>query len=185
VQSQAEEVHELVHRFKPEILALENQLDKGDNKSPTGIALQYLIVSPYYQANRKIFHRYLHQTEDVAASPDNLLIDTHLIKEFVPKYVIGIRPEGLQSVAHYERATKGSRVVGRYKQLFPEDKHRLSQHEADSAFIGYHCGRFWATCLTNHWPRMYLTEKENHCFLEPPRSMIFRTEDAWWENQPL
>lgn len=186
VQSQAEDVHKLIHRFKPDILALESQLDKGDNKSPTGIALQYLIVAPYYNQESKMFKRYVSLVSGAVTgrSVDGKLptVEVGLIPEHIPSFVIGIRPEGLQSVAHYERATKGSRVVSRYKQLVPTDKHRLSQHEADAFFIGVHAGRFWATCLATHWPRTHLTTKEAHCFIDPPNSMFYRKEDAWWEN---
>jgi hypothetical protein len=173
VHQQVNEMHEIIYKEKPTLLALEAQLDQGENRNPTGLSVQNLIIAPFYHTNRKIFRRYVTQ---LSGSESNL------VPEFIPKTVVLIRPERLQSVAHQERSTKGSRVVARYKKLYPEDKRRLSQHEADAFFIAVHAGRFWATCINNFWPRTHLTTHETPIFLESAKAIIKQEDEAWWQN---
>lgn len=173
IQTQADSLHEIIGQLKPDIIAIESQLDKGDSKSPTGVALQHLILAPYFRVDKKYYTRVHIDTDDQVVLTQSY--------EPMPKFVVLLYPPRVQSVAHCERSTKGRIVVNRYKQMVPEDKHRLSQHEADAFYIGVHCGRFWATCLTECWPKSYLTEKERYVFLEGPKAMINQRNEVWWK----
>jgi hypothetical protein len=129
------------------------------------VATQLSILQTYLPPNTRPINYLTH-------------LDIHL-----PETIVCIRPEGLQSVAHYQRKTTGGEVVRRYKHL-TGDKKRVSQHEADAYFIAIHSGRFYATCLKDYWPQSDLTTKENHCFLHPTSGMLKRKEEAWWQNTP-
>jgi Holliday junction resolvasome RuvABC endonuclease subunit len=189
IQCQVDEIHKMIHKLRPTILAMESQLDKGDNKNPTGLSVQNLIVAPFFHPDKRIFHRYVAllsgTTTESSEDEQPLTTQVRLLPEHIPEIVFMLRPERLQSIAHYERTTKGSRVVGRYKQLYPEDKRRLSQHEADAFFIAVHAGRFWATCLNSYWPKTHLTFKENHVFLEEQKGILQQKDEAWWRNELL
>jgi hypothetical protein len=161
--NQADEVHKLIAELKPDILVLEAQLDKGDNKNPYGVALQIAITFPYFHPTTR---------------PPTIRPAYH------PRWVIQIRPERLQSIAHHQRKTTGREVVQRFKHV-TECKARVSQHEADAYFLAVHGGRFWASCVKSHWDRDILTSKENHVFLQEPKGMLFQMDDAWWENQEI
>lgn len=178
ISDQADRIHKLVTDFNPDILVLESQLDKGDNKNPYGVALQIALLYPYFRTDLR-FPRFVYY---IPGNLDpSLHYEAYQYNFPIPRVVITIRPERLQSIAHYQRSTTGGEVVRRYKHLTGE-KRRLSQHEADSFYLGYHAARFWATCINSHWSRDILTQKENHVFLESTKGMLYQMDDVWWIN---
>lgn len=172
IQAQADAIHIVVDKVEPDIIAIESQLDKGESRSPTGFALQHLILAPYFRPDKKYYRRFHIAYSDIGVPCYKA--------EFLPSFVVLLCPPRVQSVAHCERSTTGLVVVRRYKQLVPTDKRRLSQHEADAWFIGVHVGRFWASVLTNNWDKAILTEKERYVFLDGCKAMMTQEGEAWW-----
>jgi len=169
INSIVPQLHRIVHQYKPDILSVEYQLDKGKSKSPTGMAVFNAIVNPYYPEALKYFHPRVSKESN---SP-----------EHVPPFLVFIRPEGLQSIAHYERSTNGTTVVRRYRSV-SGDK-RVTEHEADAFFLAYHATRFWGTHLQSVWDKSILTEKEKYWIDLSATSMLKRTHEAWWENTKI
>jgi hypothetical protein len=162
IQDTPRAIHRLVQEYKPTALVLESALDVGKSKNLFHFALANLLVEPYYDIGNSPFpgpqyHR--------------------------PKYVVLVRPERLQSMAHEERSTTGTVTVERYREL-TGDKSRISCHEADAYFLIYHMSRFILTCIEKVWPEDWLTMKEKEIFKLGHKPMIDRTFFEWWDNSP-
>jgi Holliday junction resolvasome RuvABC endonuclease subunit len=170
IQNQGIFVKELVQRVKPDILVLESQLDKGANKSPTGLAIQNIIAMNYNNPKKTNF-------KSMYRDKNGIFVDC-----FIPQYVIFIRPERLQSIAHHARSTTGKIVVERYHKIFITQRKRTSHHECDGAFLAYHGGRFYSTVIKDELPRTILSDKESNVFLNSANPMISDTPNSWWVN---
>lgn len=132
----ANEIHRIAAIYNCEHVVIEAALDKGQNKSPTGLATYTQIVAPWHPSN--------HQS--VAA--------------YVPEHVISINPERLQSLAHRRRSTSGTEVVKKYKALAKNPPTRVTQHEADAYFLAYYGVKFLHTVLLKTWPEALLFDHE-------------------------
>lgn len=142
----AQETHALVHEHKPDMVVIEGALDKGANRSTTGMALYALIVGPWHPSS--VYSTGLH----------------------TPSFILTITPERLLSIAYGSRSIKGGDCVNKYRELAKETpKGRVSQHEVDAYFLAYHGVRFYFTCVTEEWPKSILTDKEAAMFYDQGR----------------
>lgn len=171
-----QKVQDSITEHKPDIIVLEDCLSVGDSKSPTGMATCAMLLQPYHpEGNKHPVH--------------------------VPKYIVLITPERLQSMAHGERSTKGSVVVQRCKERFKHQKlPRFTEHEGDSMLLAYHGSRFILTSVEKVWPDSMLAEKERWVFLTATSdlmagrgaarkkigikhtSLIKNEGSKWWRN---
>lgn len=166
----ANEVHRISALYNCEYVVIEAALDKGQNKSPTGLATYTQIVGPWHPSNL--------QSQAV----------------YIPEYVISINPERLQSLAHRRRSTSGTEVVKKYKALAKNPPPtRVSQHEADAYFLAYYGLRFLQTILLKTWPLQMLFDHEIAIFKNATKvdrkttvlisnSMEARHMQDWWKH---
>lgn len=139
-----QKVQHTIDQYQPDIIILEDCLSVGDSKSPTGMAVCALLLQPYHPVN-----------------------SNYSENSFTPSYIVLISPERLQSMAHKERKTSGSKVVKRAKERFTHlDLKRFTEHEADSMFLAYHGTRFIMSCVRKEWSQTILDEQEKWVFLE-------------------
>lgn len=179
---QIDEIHLLCAIHKPDMIALESQLEVGHARCTWGVALQFGIMFPYFCAN--------HRQIRMARCPDDRWQDkdreestevfSHL--DHVPSYGILIKPPQLQSVAHHESQTKSKIVKERYYEVSGDTRKGIKDHEADAFFVAVHSGRFWATCLQGCWQTEFLTKKEQKIFLAAETGMANRQFESWWTN---
>jgi len=168
------DIHNLVSRHKPDIVVIEGALDKGRNRSPTGVALYALITVPWHPCRQNLW----------GLTPND--------NYFIPEGIISISPERHMSVAHQKRKLTGTEKVKRYRDVAAQlPKGRYSEHQADSYFIAYHGHRFWTT-LRGIWPKTILTPNEMAIFFDcqvrhpktnrrlASKSMINEEGRSWW-----
>jgi hypothetical protein len=182
---QIDEVHLLCAIHRPELIAMESQLEVGSARCTWGVAIQFGIVFPY-------FSTYLRQVR-LARCPDDRWsngerretteIFSHI--DHVPSYGVALKPPQLQSVAHHEGQTKSRIVKERYHEVSGDTRKNVKDHEADAFFVAVHSGRFWAVCLQQCWGTEFLTKKETKTFLAPDTGMIYRRFESWWTNFPI
>lgn len=140
------DVHNLVSEHKPDLVVIEGALDKGINRSPTGVALYALIMAPWHPCRGT----YL-----------GLVPNDHY---YVPPAVVTISPERHMAMAHQKRKLTGTEKVKKYKDMAAETpKGRVSEHQADAYFLAYHGVRFWLT-LKAVWPHTILNPNETAIF---------------------
>lgn len=155
---QARQVYGLVEHHRPDLLVLEAQLEVGQNRCTWGVALQTLILAPYF--------------------PGSVVV-----AGYRPRWVVTVGPHLLQAAVHGERSTRSRTVVERYGRVSGDPRRKVAlHHEADAYFLGIVGGRFWATCLTECWDRSILSDRERRFFLKIGTGMLFRQLDAWWQN---
>jgi len=146
------------HTFKPDVLVLEAQLDVGISKSPSGVALQYLLTSAFIEPND---------------------LDLQLLGNHLPEYVVLIRPERLQSLAHNQKTTADSVVVTRATEVWPKRMFAVD-HMADAAFLAYFGARFVKVCLEKTWLPKILGTQEVSVFITSPKPMMKCENTSWW-----
>jgi Holliday junction resolvasome RuvABC endonuclease subunit len=179
---QIDEVHLLCAIHKPELIAMESQLEVGSARCTWGVAIQFGIVFPYFCTN-------LRQVR-LARCPDDRWsngerqetteVFSHI--DHVPNYGVALKPPQLQSVAHHEGQTKSRVVKERYHEISGDTRKNITDHEADAYFVAVHSGRFWATCLERCWGTEFLTKKEQKTFFAPETGMVHRRDESWWCN---
>ena len=179
---QIDEVHLLCAIHKPEMIAMESQLEVGSARCTWGVALQFGILFPHFCMHRRPVR--------LVRCPDDGWLDdnpegngetfTHF--DHIPNYGVAIKPPQLQSIVHHETHTKVKTVKARYCEVSRDDRKTVKDHEADAYFIAVHSGRFWATCLQTCWGPEYLTKKETRVFLAEGTGMIHRKYESWWTN---
>lgn len=179
---QIDEVHLLCAIHKPEMIAMESQLEVGSARCTWGVAIQFGIVFPYFCSN-------LRQVR-LARCPDDRWsngerqetteVFSHI--DHVPNYGVAFKPPQLQSVAHHEGQTKSKIVKERYHEVSGDTRKGVKDHEADAFFVAVHSGRFWAICLQQCWGMEFLTKKEQKIFLASETGMAHRKFESWWTN---
>lgn len=163
VKRQFTQFLEHYNRFKPNVLVFEAQLDVGISKSVTGVALQFLLTAPFIETTQS----------------DYTLLGDHL-----PEYVILIRPERLQSLAHNEKTTHESTVITRASEVWPT-KGFAVDHIADAAFLTYFGTRFVKVCLEKKWAPNVLSSQELSVFLTSPKPMSKYEDSNWWSPKKV
>lgn len=161
----ARQVHCLIHDLRPDVVAIEDTIGVGIDRSVTGVALFTAIMAPFLKSGWGNFLT-LHPTEG--------WINFYKRPQW-PMCIISITPERLQWMTHWEKSTK-ARVV---KERFLERSQftiegRFNEHEADAYFIGYEGTRFYLTCLSETWPKSILSEKETSFFLTAKKKIMKR-----------
>jgi len=164
------EFYQIVQKFSPDVIVFESAIDVGRNKSITGFCLHTLMVAPWVNP---VFEK---------------------LVGWNPHWIVNIRPERLQSLAHEERSTSGTKVVKKYKELTAGrgSSVPVTHHEADAFFLAYFGSRFVLTCLTKVWPQNILTKNEKRIYLEATSydkrrkitkttAMVNLVDTAWWE----
>jgi hypothetical protein len=179
---QIDEVHLLCAIHKPEMVAMESQLEVGSARCTWGVALQFGILFPYFCMNRRPV-RLVRCPDDRWEEEDAVnSVETFSHVDHIPNYGVAIKPQQLQSVAHHESQTKSKVVKERYREVSGDTRKGVKDHEADAFFVAVHSGRFWATCLQSHWGPEFLTKKEAKVFTAPETGMLHRKCESWWVN---
>lgn len=168
----ARAVHQLVDEKQPDVISLEGALDKGKNRSTTGLALFALIVEPWLKQVPE--HRHS------------------------PSFIISITPERVQSLAYGKRSTSGTEAKQIYREQTgdQESYRKYTEHETDAYYLAYYGMRFllstvlgprdqhpWAECLS---------DKELWIFQEATKvvrgttvnnSLLGKEGEVWWPVQ--
>jgi hypothetical protein len=179
---QIDEVHLLCAIHKPEMIAMESQLEVGNARCTWGVAIQFGIMFPYFCANRRQV-RLIRCPDDRWSNgerQETTEVFSHI--DHIPNYGVAIKPPQLQSVAHHEGQTKIKIVKDRYYEVSGDTRKKVKDHEADAFFVAVHAGRFWATCLQQCWGVEFLTKKEQKIFLATETGMVHRKFESWWIN---
>jgi hypothetical protein len=177
-----DELHLISAIHKPDMIALESQIEAGGNRCTWGVALQFGIIFPYFLMHRRQVR--LSRCPDEAWVDNPQLNGTPIFShvDHVPSYGVAIKPPQLQSIAHGQRVTEGADVISRYREVTGDAREKISDHEADAYFIAIHAARFWATCMIGCWAEDFLSKKEKRAFLNQKTGMITRRLESWWTN---
>jgi len=161
-----EKLREAVDEQKPEAVGIESQLIYSRKGKTVLTAVFSCLVSPWHPFRVK---------------------ETLFQGHHVPKYVVLISPERLQSLAHQERKTSGTAVVKKYRDCV-SDGRRITEHEADAMFISYFTARFLELCVCSKQKNL-LTREEKLAFHDSQnkkgesRAILQNEGEMWWENE--
>lgn len=169
----ANQIHNLVDAYKPEILSSEAAIEEGPSRNVDHLALLNLILHPYFKTSEQPHRRYL-----------NGVNSQELVKIHIPSYVVLIAPIRLQSMAHEERSTSATEIRSRYIEATKDPKGlKTTEHERDAYFVAYHSFRFYLTAIKGLYRELdFLTIKEKDVMIENPNSMLKRHNQDWWSN---
>lgn len=158
----SKEVQILVESNKPDLLVIEGAIDKGPNRSTTGVALFAMLMS-----------RWLDPDFDC----------------WKPSAIVSLSPERHISIAHRKMSVSGTEKVANFKK-FQNVKGRVSVHQADAYTLLYYGTRFYMT-MKELWPKSVLNSKEIAVFFDfnirgengrrmASKSMVNEKGLTWW-----